>query len=86
MQKECEKIVKSVFVLHMKVSDKAEKKSVKIKAKKSFQKILEGTIFQPLKCLIKEQSQISAQGGNLSKINNCIGPNTRTWWIFLIFS
>jgi len=54
------------------VSDKAEKKSVKIKTKESFQKILEETIYEPLKCLIKEQGQISAQGGNLSKINKVL--------------
>ena len=40
-----------------------------------------------LKCLIKDQGQISAQGGNFSKNYNRTGPNTlnkHTGWIFLI--
>ena len=38
-----------------------------------------------LDCQIKEQGQISAQGGNSSKINNSTGPNKRTGLILLNF-
>ena len=41
-----------------------DEKSIEVELKKS-----------TLKCLIKEQGQISAQVGMFSEINNCRGPN-----------